>query len=85
MLAESKGGALMSKETDLLDQIVQLKNLCKDLTKAGDKGVCTPQLRKKAASGQHGLKDNATNKEVREGLQNRIDQLKRDLNKLLTA
>jgi hypothetical protein len=38
-------------------------------------------MRKKTASGQHGLKDNATNKQVREGLEQRIDQIKRDLAK----
>lgn len=65
----------------LNDEIEQLKKVCKELTSAGDNNVCTPALRKKAASGQHGLKDNATNKQVREGLQTRIDQLKRDLAK----
>lgn len=59
--------------------IEQLKKLCKELTSAGDDQVCTKEMRKKCASGQHGLKDNATNKQVRLGLQERIDQLKRDV------
>ena len=63
----------------LTDDIEGLKKLCKECTTAGDNEICTPALRKKCASGQHGLKDNATNKQVREGLQVRIDQLKRDL------
>jgi predicted RNase H-like nuclease (RuvC/YqgF family) len=65
----------------LNDDIEQLKKLCKELNAAGADEVCTPTLRKKCASGQHGLKDNATNKQVREGLEERIDQLKRDLAK----
>ena len=65
----------------LQDEIEAYKKLCKELTTAGDNNVCTPSLRKKCASGQHGLKDNATNKQVREGLQDVIDQKKRDLAK----
>ncbi|MGO9262940.1 MAG: hypothetical protein ACLQU1_42675 [Bryobacteraceae bacterium] len=63
------------------DEIEQLKKLCKELTAAGDAKICTPTLRKKCASGAHGLKDNATNKQVREGLQKRIDMVKADLAK----
>ena len=70
-----------NKVKTLESNIAQLTNLCKELKAAGDKEVCTPALRKKAASGQHGLKDNATNLQVREGLQERIDQYKRDLAK----
>ena len=61
--------------------IEQFTKLCKELKTAGDKEICTPALRKKTASGQHGLKDNATNLQVREGLEERIDQIKRDLAK----
>jgi predicted nucleic acid-binding Zn-ribbon protein len=63
--------------------IEDLKGICKEL-KGDDNEICTPTLRKKAASGQHGLKDNATRKQVREGLETRIDQLKRDAKKLTT-
>ncbi len=62
-------------------EIEQFTKLWKDLKAEGDKEICTPAMRKKAASGQHGLKDNATNLQVREGLQERIDQIKRDLAK----
>jgi predicted RNase H-like nuclease (RuvC/YqgF family) len=65
----------------LTDEIAQFVKLCKELKAAKDKEICTPALRKKCASGQHGLKDNATNQQVREGLEERIDQLKRDLAK----
>jgi predicted RNase H-like nuclease (RuvC/YqgF family) len=64
----------------LNDTIEKLKNICKEL-KGNDGEICDPSLRKKAASGQHGLKDNATRKQVREGLEERIDQLKRDAKK----
>lgn len=60
--------------------IEEFKKLCRDL-KGQDNEICPVALRKKAASGQHGLKDNATRKQVREGLQERIDQLKRDAKK----
>src|SRR5262249_54590143 len=70
-----------TKVKKLETEIENLKKLCKECTAAGDKEVCTPALQKKAASGKHGQKDNATKKQVREGLQERIDQLKRDLEK----
>jgi hypothetical protein len=68
-----------TKVKEYQDNIAQFVKLCKELKAAGDKEVCTPALRKKSASGQHGLKDNATNQQVREGLEERIDQIKRDL------
>jgi hypothetical protein len=70
-----------AKVKEYTDQIDQLTKLCKDLKSDGDDKMCSNANRKKAASGQHGIKDNATNKQVREGLQDRIDQIKRDLAK----
>ncbi|HEX4773622.1 MAG TPA: hypothetical protein VH351_22510 [Bryobacteraceae bacterium] len=70
-----------TKVKEYQDNIAQFTKLCKELKSAGDSQVCDKDMRKKTASGQHGLKDNATNKQVREGLEQRIDQIKRDLAK----
>lgn len=73
--------AKLTKEiADINENIESLKDVCKDL-KGNDNEMCSLQLRKKAASGQHGIKDNVTRKQAREGLQERIDQLKRDVAK----
>ncbi len=74
---------LTAEIEDLNDSIEKFKAICKDL-KGNDGEICDPSLRKKAASGQHGLKDNATRKQVREGLEERIDQLKREAKKKAT-
>ena len=73
--------ALQATQTELLGQIDILKRLCKEL-KGDDNEMCTKEQRKKAASGQHGIKDNVTRGQLRKGLQERIDQLKRDLAKV---
>jgi hypothetical protein len=81
-MADHKKAARLVKEIEEIDaDIDQFKKLCRELKAAGDNDVCTPSLRKRCASGQHGLKDNATNRQVREGLEERIDQLKRDRDK----
>ncbi len=74
----------LTEEIETLNDAVEnFKSICKDL-KGNDSEVCDVSLRKKAASGQHGLKDNATRKQVREGLEKRINQLKLDAKKKAT-
>lgn len=72
--------SLQLEQTKILDQIDLIKNLCKDL-KGNDSDVVTTALLKKSASGQHGIKDNGkvTRKQLREGLEKRIDILKLEL------
>ena len=69
------------KVQKLEDEIEALKKICRDFKSKGDSEMCSNADRKKAASGQHGIKDNVTYGQLREGLQERIDQLKRDLEK----
>lgn len=74
-------GKDLKKIQKLEDDIESLKKISRDF-KSKDAGtVCTNADRKKAASGQHGIKDNVTYGQAREGLEERIDQLKRDLEK----
>jgi hypothetical protein len=75
--------ALQKDQTEIFDQIETLKGICKEL-KGNDNETVTTQLLKKAATGQHGIKDNGkvTRGQLREGLEERIDQLKRDLLKV---
>ena len=81
-MADQKKVKKLNDEIEgLNDEIEQLKDICREL-KGNDNEMCTPQLRKKAASGQHGRKDNVTRGQAREGLEERIDQLKRDRDKL---
>jgi len=69
------------KIQQLEDEIESLKKICRDFKKKDDNEMCSNSDRKKAGSGQHGIKDNVTYGQLREGLEERIDQLKRDLDK----
>ena len=71
--------ALQEKQAKIHANIDNLKKICKEL-KGDDNETVSTQLLKKAASGQHGIKDNGKvkRKQLREGLEDRIDQLKRD-------
>lgn len=75
--------SLQKKQTEIIDEIDTLKDICKDL-KGNDNETVTTELLKKAATGQHGIKDNGKvkRKQLRDGLEERIDQLKRDLAKV---
>lgn len=70
-----------NKVKKLQGDIDVLKKICSDFKSKGDSNVCNKDDRKKAASGQHGLKDNVTYGQARKGLEERIEQLKRDLAK----
>lgn len=70
-----------AKVKKLQGDIDMFKKICSDFKSKGDNNVCSKDDRKKAASGQHGLKDNVTYGQARKGLEERIEQLKRDLTK----
>jgi SMC interacting uncharacterized protein involved in chromosome segregation len=72
MCDSKKINKLTNEITSLNEEIEKLKKLCKSL-KGNDNELATPQERKAGASGQHGRKDNVTRKQLREGLEERIN------------
>lgn len=68
-----------NKIEKLRNEIADLKSLSKEFKSEDANTVVSKEDRKKAASGQHGLKDNVKYGQLRKGLEDRIDQLKRDL------
>ncbi len=80
-MPDKKKMAALTKEIEgLNDEITRMKNLCKDLA-GNDNVMCSLEIRKKSGSGQHGIKDNVTRKQAREGMQKRIDLVKLDVAK----
>ncbi|SFT84450.1 hypothetical protein [Sedimentitalea nanhaiensis] len=78
-MGDKKKVEKLTKEiTTLNEEIERLKKLCKGL-KGNDNEMCSKSERKAASTGQHGIKDNVTRKQLREGIEERIDQLKRDV------